>query len=331
MFYKDLNIQFSKLHKLSLKKKKISVFILSSTSDKSKKKYLTPIRESANAVYMGAVIYDDLSAKKITSLIKKKVDFVFVDTEKKTKNPKKLKSGATNIERAVRENINNEKLFYFKANDLTVNAASSLLETLFYGDIRNVANKKILIIGAGNIGFKLGLLLIERGVKVTLYRKKKYLLDALVKTLNFIKPKATLNTAKLINKIPYNLKNFDIIINCSNSSAPIFKDKKIKFKNSNIFIEIGRNLFDQKLLFKLIDENLKIFRLDVTDSFNQLIEQKINNKKVFLKKNFIRVRKGNKNYISAGLLGKVNDIVVDDPLNPKKIYGVIDKNMRLKN
>ena len=185
MFYKDLNIQFNKLHKLSLKKKKNNVFILSSTSDKSKKKYLTPIRESENTVYMGAVIYDDLAAKKITNVIKKKVDFVFVDTEKKTK---KLK-GVINIERTVRENIDNKKLFYFKANDLTVNATSNLLETLFYGDIRNVANKKILIIGAGNIGFKLGLLLIERGVKVTLYRKKKHLLTTLVKTLNFIKPK----------------------------------------------------------------------------------------------------------------------------------------------
>lgn len=328
MFYKNLNIQFNKLYKLSLKKNKNCAFILSSTSDNSKKKYLTPIRESANAFYMGAVIYDDFSAKKIVDIIKKKVHFVFVDTEKKTK---KTKSGVINIERTVRENIDNKKLFYFKANDLTVNAASSLLETIFYDDIRNVANKKILIIGAGNIGFKLGLLLIERGVKVTLYRKKRYLLKALVRTLNLIKPKATLNKAKIINKIPYNLINFDIIINCSNSNTPIFKDEKIRIKESNIFIEIGKNLFDQKLLFKLIDKNLKIFRLDVTDSFNQLIEQKINNRKVFLKKNFIRIKKDNKSFISAGLLGKVNDIVVDDPLNPKKIYGVIDKNMRLKN
>ena len=135
----------------------------------------------------------------------------------------------------------------------------------------------------------------------------------------------------MINKIPNNLKNYDIIINCSNSYTPIFKDKKIEFTKNNIFIEVGKNLFDQKLLFKLIDENLKIFRLDVTDSFNQLIEQKINNKKVFLKKNFIRIKKGDKSYISPGLLGKINDIVVDNPLNPKKIYGVINKNMRLKN
>ena len=221
-------------------------------------------------------------------------------------------------------------MFYFKANDLTVNAASTLLETIFYDDIRNVANKKILIIGAGNIGFKLGLLLIERGVKVTLYRKKRYLLKALVRTLNLIKPKATLNKAKIINKIPYNLINFDIIINCSNSNTPIFKDEKIRIKESNIFIEIGKNLFDQKLLFKLIDKNLKIFRLDVTDSFNQLIEQKINNRKVFLKKNFIRIKKDNKSFISAGLLGKVNDIVVDDPLNPKKSMELLIKTCDLK-
>ena len=124
----------------------------------------------------------------------------------------------------------------------------------------------------------------------------------------------------MINKIPNNLKNYYIIINCSNSYTPIFKDKKIEFTKNNIFIEVGKNLFDQKLLFKLIDENLKIFRLDVTDSFNQLIEQKIKNKKVFLKKNFIRIKKGDKSYISPGLLGKINDIVVDNPLNPKNLW-----------
>ena len=327
MFYKNLDLQFNKLYKLSLKRKKKSVFILSSTSDDSKKKYLTPIRESVNSVYMGAVIYDDLSAKKITDLIKNKVDFLFVDTEKKTKK----KNGVINIERTVRENIDNKKLFYFKANDLTVNAASNLLETLFYDDIRNTSNKKILIIGSGNIGFKLGLQLIERGARVTLYRKKKYVLKNLIKTINFIKPKATLNNASLIHKIPLNLKSFDIIINTSNSNRPILTNKNLRFNSNTIFIEIGTYLFNQKLLLKLIDKNVKIFRLDVTNSFNELIEQKINNRKVFIKKKFLRLKKGNKNYISVGLLGKTNDIVVDNPLNPKKIYGVIDKNMRLKN
>ena len=84
MFYKNLNIQFNKLYKLSLKKKKI-VLLYFQVLLTILKKYLTPIRESSNAFYMGAVIYDDFSAKKIVDIIKKKVHFVFVDTEKKTK------------------------------------------------------------------------------------------------------------------------------------------------------------------------------------------------------------------------------------------------------
>lgn len=327
MFYKNLKKSISKINKIALKSKKRRVFIISNTSDPKLKKYLTPVRESSSSIFFGSVIFDDKDAKKIVNFVKKYIDYIFVDTEKKASSKKK--NSAINIERTVRENIEYKKIFYFKANDLSVNASSNLLENIFYEDIRNISNKKILIIGAGNIGFKLGLSLIERGTKISIYRRKKHILLKLISVINSIKPKATINKAKAIHRLNHNLTQYDVIINTSNSKTKIFKQNKYLFKNEVIFLEIGKNLFDKSTLLSMIKQNKKIFRLDMTDSFNQLIEQKINSNQNYKNKKFARVKKKNKTFITVGLLGKKGDIVVDNPFNPKKIYGIIDKNLSL--
>ena len=45
-------------------------------------KNITPLRISPSCVYGGAVVYDDKTTKEICQLIEK-IDFIFVDTEKK--------------------------------------------------------------------------------------------------------------------------------------------------------------------------------------------------------------------------------------------------------
>ena len=327
MFFKNLKKSIIEINKFSIKLKKKRVFILSNTSDPKLKKYLTPVRESANSIFCGSVVFNDKDTKKIVTYIKEKIDYIFVDTEKKASL--KNKNSTINIERTVRENIDNKKIFYFKANDLSVNASSDLLENLFYEDIRNISNKKILIIGSGNIGFKLGLNLIERGTKISLYRRNKFILSELISVINKIKPKATINKAVGINKLNFDLSQYDVIINTSNSKTKIFKNNLFKFNKKTIFLEIGKNLFDKKTLLEMIKKNKKIFRLDMTNTFNQLIEQKINSNQHYKNKIFARVKKKNKTFITVGLLGKKDDIVVDNPLNPKKFYGVIDKNLSL--
>ena len=205
------------------------------------------------------------------------------------------------------------------------------MELLFAKDIRNVSNKKILIIGAGNIGFKLSLKLIERGVKVFIYSKNNFTVKKLVSAINLVKPKATMNNVKYLKNINKNLSDFDVIINASNSSKIILTNGETLFKKNVIFLEIGKNLFSKDILNKLIENNeVRIFRLDVSNAFNELIEQKINNRSQWNKKNFIRKKIKNFNFITIGLLGKKGDIIVDDPLRPKIIYGLIDNNGKVK-
>ena len=325
--FDKLQVLLNDIHKISKKEKKSRAFIISNTADKKTKKYLTPLRKSANCIYGGAVVYDDLTTKKICQLLKNKIDYLFVDTEKKASR----KNGAINIERTVRENINLEKIFYFKANDLTVDAASNFMELLFHKDIRNVSNKKILIIGAGNIGFKLSLKLIERGVKVFLNGKRKIDTTNLISAINQIKPDATMNKVKHLPKIENNIDQFDVIINVTNGTHKILKNKKILLKKNVIFLEIGKNLFSNEVLNHYLNIGISIFRLDMSNSFNELIEKKINTKNEWKKIKFSRNKKNGLNLISLGLLGKNGDIVVDDSTNPKIIYGKINKKRNLEN
>jgi len=328
MLNTKLNKILNELTKLSKKLKKKTAFIISNTSDKKTKYYFTPVRKSKNCIYAGAVVYDDLTTKKICQQIKDKINFLFIDTEKKSSNNSK---GAINIERTARENIDNKKIFYFKANDLTVDASSDFLEYIFQDDIRNISNKRVLILGSGNIGVKLSLKLIERGVKVFLYGRNFQKTKNIISVINLIKPKATLNNVKQIKKIVLNKLNYDVVINATNSSKTLIK-KDIITKKKIILLEIGKNFFSNLIHEKLLQKpNIKTFRLDATSAFNQLIEKKINTRDHWKKKSFERLDKGQFSFITLGLLGKTGDIVVDNTKNPKIFYERIDKNKRVSN
>ena len=314
--FDKLKVLLNDINKVSKIEKKNRAFIISNTADKKTKRYLTPLRKSSNCVYGGAVIYDDLTTKKICQLLENKIDYLFVDTEKKASH----ESGTINIERTVRENINLEKIFYFKANDLTVDAASTFMELLFHKDIRNVSNKKILIIGAGNIGFKLSLKLIERGVKVFLNGKRKIDTAKLISTINKIKPDATMNKVKHVPKIGNNIDQFDVIINVSNGTNKILNNKKVILKKDVIFLEIGKNLFSDRVLDHYLDIGINIFRLDVSHSFNELIEKKINTKNEWKKIKFSRNKKNGLNLISLGLSASITECITElEHRSPKVI------------
>ena len=67
-------------------------FIISNTSKRFNKSfYLTPIRESKKAFYCGAVVFENKISEEIAKKIDGRVDYVYVDLEKKISN-KKTKS-----------------------------------------------------------------------------------------------------------------------------------------------------------------------------------------------------------------------------------------------
>jgi len=317
--YIDLKNRIKQLLEIAKIKNKKTAFFISNTKKIEKVDYyLTPIRETKNYLHTGVVLFSNKMAKDISKMIDGKVSTIFVDTEKKSSSLK----GMVNVEKAIKENTYKSNLRFYKANDLTVNAAEDFLNIFFKDDIRNISGKKILIIGAGNIGFKLGLKLVERGSEVFLNRRNTIKLKKVCETINIIKPKGTFAKAKPIKNFHNILNKFDIIFCASNNQNVISFDKILKLKKNVLIIDVGKGMFSQKMLELLFSKNIKVYRLNVELTLNMLVDSSNTFFKYISNMSYEINKINDYTFISNGILGRKGDIITDNPKMPKIIYGI---------
>lgn len=321
-FKKILKKKIDSLKLISKKTKKLSGFMIGNTSKIEKGNfYFTPLRETSSMVVSGLIVYTEKHANIAAKYIDGKVDYILVDAEKKIR-PKK-NGTPSNIERRIKESVKKTKILVYKGNDLTVDAVDIFLTNLLKKDLKGIGGKKILIIGVGNIGFKIALLMIERGAEVFLCARNLKNLKLKVNTLNLIKPihtveKVTSIKSKNLNKI---LKTIDIIIGATNGKAVVSKNILIKTKKEIILIDLGKGTFDHEAINFANSEGKKIYRVDISAALegqiNKLLMMENMRQDKFNKKKLLGV-----NIISSGLLGNYGDFVLDDVYSPKNILGI---------
>ena len=300
--------------------------MISNTSKKySNSFYTTPIRESKRAFYCGAVVFENKVTEEISKMIDGKVDYVYVDLEKKISNKKDV---LVNTERSVKENIKIFKIKNFKSNDITVNSIETFINDFFSNDFRGIGGKKILIIGAGNIGFKIALRLVEAGADVDLLRRNTSKCKSIVNSLNIIKPKYTKAKANFVNFKNLNISNYDVVLGCSNSKFKL-GNKKIKFIKNQLFIDVGKGVFEKKIKILLGKMNKLIFRIDVESMLSAFIDSTIETEN-FFNETFIKKTK-KFNLVKKGILGNKGDLIVDNVEKPKEIIGICDDDGNLLN
>ena len=309
---------YNKLNKIKKKtKKKIIFSIGNTTKTDTEDYYFTPYRIFKNTIVFGIVVYKDKFAKLSTKLLDGKVDYIMVDAEKKILPKSEEIPG--NIERRVRESIKNSKLLIYKGNDLTVDSIDLFLTYYFNDDIRGLGGKKITIVGAGNIGSKLALILLERGSKIVICRRDFKKSKLIARTINLIKPKNTVEKVIPEDNFENASKNTDILIGAT-SGKPAINKKMINFlKNTAIIIDAGKGTLQDSAIELAQRRNIKIFRADVTASLSGLVDKSLEMEKIMLK-NFNIKKEKNFTLVSQGLLFE-NDIV-DDVNYPKTIYGI---------
>ncbi len=311
---------FNKLNKIKKKTKKKIIFSIGNTTKiDTEDYYLIPHRIFKNTIVFGIVVFKDKFAKLSTRLLDGKVDYIMVDAEKKILPKSQEIPG--NIERRVRENIKNSKLLIYKGNDLTVDSIDLFLTYYFNDDIRGLGGKKITIIGAGNIGSKLALILLERGSKVVICRRDFKKSKLIAQTLNFIKPKNTVERVIPEDNIENASKNTDILIGATSGKPTINKKMINLLKNTAIIIDAGKGTLQNNAIELAQRRNIKIFRTDVTASLSGLIDKSLEMEKI-MDKNFNIKKEKDYTLVSQGLLGSKNDLIVDDVNNPKVIYGI---------
>ena len=315
----QLALLLKKAKQLSKDKGKKTAFVIGNTAKFEKGGYyFTPIRITEKLITFGIIIFYERFAKILTKFVDGKVDYIFVDAEKKTFSKKS--GGASNIERRVKENIKRSKFLTYKGNDLTVDAVDLLLTHYFKKDIRGIGGKKIAIIGAGNIGSKVALYLVERGAKVFLSRRNKRKLNAISSAINFIKPKN--NREKVTASENLNAcKKADILIGSADGVEVVTLDMIKKIKNNAIIIDVGKGTISNEAIAYAKTRKHKIFRVDISAAFEGLITKTISMEKT-MEHGFKQKKIFGVNVLSSGLLGNYGDVIVDNLIKTNFVYGI---------
>ena len=312
------------LYKIAGKEGKLTGFCIGNTKKNNPAGYFfTPIRHTSDIICASVIVYSDAEAIKIAKHIDGRVDFVFVDSEKKASNPNLEEKQLSNIERAVRENVKKSRVLTYKGNDITVNAIECLINATTFSHPRGISGKKVAIIGCGNIGSKLALRLVEQGANVFVSRRDNKKLQLIVSALNAIKPT---NTSSVIIAAKDNLsatENADLVIGLTNDSPSITRDMVNHMAPNSTLIDAGKGTCDLLAIKLAQKRKLHIFRTDIRSAFEGHISMLMHMDSL-LKKSYGRKIINGVPMVSAGLIGFYNEVVVDNCHSPKFAYGIAD-------
>ena len=191
----------------------------------------------------------------LSALLDGKVDYIFLDAEKLPTiknadyNPYKIfnlehlipktdnQIEYGNISAACSKIITKSIVQEYKANDLTVDATWNFLTS----NSTDLSGKKIVIIGAGNIGLKLSLKLVECGAEVIIVTKENQYIQKVIDSLNSIKNKGAISEISKANLNDlHKFKATDIIIGCTNSTPVISSDIVSQMNNNGLVVDLGK-------------------------------------------------------------------------------------------
>ena len=324
MFLREVESVLTRVQGIAKKEGKKTGFCIGNTTKKISRDYFfTPIRNTLQCVSASIIIDRVALAELLTKTIDGKVDYIFVDTEKKISPDLYSAHDAGNVERAVRGFATKSKVLTYKGNDLTVDALDCFFAQMLSFDERGLGAKKVAIIGAGNIGFKIALKLTERGAHVVLVRRDKEKLDLIVEAINCVKPAGTIAKAVGTTDMREAVKDADVVIGLTPGTKDITAEMISLVKEDAVLIDAGKGSFSPEAIQEAERRWLKIYRASVTASFEGQINMLLKMEEL-LEKTVGRREWEGIAIVSGSLLGRKGEMVVDNIFDPAEIYGIAD-------
>jgi hypothetical protein len=335
--------------KAAAESQKLSLFFSISTNFKKiiHRPFITPQRFSENSLVIGVVVHSITQAILVSSIVVKHIDSLLIDVEKKLnldfeideellshfkidfdklKNNQEYHENKKSISGIIKVLYPHIDIILYKPNDLTVDAVWGILAVM----LDNFANKKIAIIGCGNIGFKLALKLVESGSDVKIHRRDKnkgYLMED---AINCIKSDSCNASAKYHISSLEASKSCDVVIGASSGNEVINSEIVDNMSTDSILIDIGKGNINRNALNKALEVGISVFRGDITPALLGFTYQSQKSKDFVVKKMGRNILTSEITILSGGLLGKNGEFIVDDFKNPRIIYGVSDGAGNLK-
>lgn len=287
--------------------------------------FFSPIRRTRQLVAGSVLVYRAQEAAVIAQAVDGHVDYILVDSEKKA-GPERDEPGTDDgggIERAVRGVVQRSRILTYKGNDLTVDSVDCLLAQLIADPVRGMGGKKAAIIGAGNLGSKLALKLVERGASVVLTRRSQDKLNDIVRGLNTIKPFRT--TAEVVGTVSNEeaARDADILIGAA-SGTPVITAKMIDVVAAHAVVaDVGKGCLFPDAIQRAEARELRLLRADIRSSFHGQVALLLEMERL-LRSETGRREIGGIRIVSGGLLGRSGEFVVDSVCEPTTVFGIAD-------
>lgn len=303
---RDIRSILEDLKNKLLSSKKEKILCISTTADLNNPAFiLGTIKETRTTIAGNIILCEGSFVDQIVESFDGVVDYFMVDCE--------VKNELKNLESLVFARVKKSKIFVYKPNDFTADSLDMLVAVLF----KSLIGKKVLIIGAGNIGSKIALKLCERGAEVFLQDKNTEKVNNIMTGLNLIKRSgSTIHSANNSEGL------CDLVLACTPGIPVVSKDIIEKIVEGGKVIDVGnRTILPEALLFAQ-ERNVEVLSLSSLGGYTGMIENWLFQRD-FLKKTKQRSF-GNWSVIVPGVLGGKGDILVDDIDLPQKVFGVCD-------
>jgi len=314
------------------------IFSIATTAKMEDRPYLTPVRVTNDFCFTGCVVFEQGSLHSLLEKIDGIVDILLVDTEKKIPLRTAIDHGNAddgqetvgyvetgNLSRICFQKVKKSRIFEFKPNDLTVNATWSFLSQRLHF----LSGKKITILGAGNIGSKLALKLVECGAEVRFYRRDIYKGHHISQGLNMIKPESTVANIQYHQDIMQASFMADVLIGAT-SGFPIIDTDVISYvKKGCLVVDLGKNNLTEAALALAVEHSIEIYRADVAPALEAFIYEMLKVQDI-LDNTYGRKDLGYCKIVGGGYFGEKGAIVVDHIQKPTHVIGVSNGDGTLK-
>ena len=283
--------------------------------------YFSPLRRTSKLIAGSAIVYDVSQAVAVARAVDGRVDYILVDTEKKISTELYGADNVGNVERAVRETVKHSRVLTYKGNDLTVDSIENLIVQILSTYPRGLSGKRAAIIGAGNVGSKLALKLVERGMDVSLIRRDKAKLAAIVTALNIIKPAETIAKASAgVDNLSV-AQGADLLVGLTQGTPVITMAMIDALAPGAVLLDGGKGCCELDAIRRAQEKDIPIYRADIRAGFEGHVGMVLETERI------IEYAMGRTEFdgvpvVSGGLLARHNEVVVDSIADPHAVFGI---------
>jgi len=293
------------------KNQKTAIAITVTTQYFHDKLKIFPNRYFENFICLPVGLRSDKIATKLTKFADGKVDVIFVDVENKIKSCK-------NIFEKILRVVKKSKVYAIKGNDFSADSAYAMLCSI----LDSLTRKKICIIGAGNIGSKVALKLLESGAKVFIINSNRRSSVRVANAINTLKPIECSDNVIAITKkeLP---QDMDCVIGFTRGIPVITKEIVLRVRKGGLILDGGAGTISLDGIQEAKKKRLRILKLDIRMGFASYANLMLNTEKLVSRISGIR-KINNFSIVAGGVIGNKGDVVLDSLNKPKKILGVAD-------